>query len=78
MKTYSTKKYLFYGGIVSLVYLLTFSGAAFNGVLVNDTVLTQKQAEVTQNEFGFKPKTSSTDNYETIENIFKIINFTQF
>jgi hypothetical protein len=73
------KKYLLHGSIYLIVFFSIFSGTTFNNVFISDSVLIQEHPEVTPNNFDLKPKTSSIDNYETIESIFaqKLTDYSQ-
>ena len=79
MKTNSMKKFIFCSSILLLVSCSIFFGAGFNNDPVSESVLTQDQHEGTQNNIDLELKTSSIDNYETIESVFaqKITDYSQ-
>jgi hypothetical protein len=79
MKMNSMKKYLFCSSIILLVYCSFFAGTAFSNETINDPVLVQEQLEDTQIFFNLEPKTSSLNNYETIESVFaqKLTDYSQ-
>ena len=75
----SIKKCLFCSSIILLVCCPIFYGIAFNNDTINDPVFVQEQLEDTQKNLELEPKTSSIDNYETIESIFtqKLTDYSQ-
>ena len=79
MKLNSMKKYLLHSSIYLIVFCSIFSEIPINNAFISDSVLIQEQSEVTPNNFNLKPKTSSIDNYETIETIFaqKLTDYSQ-
>ncbi|NVM19836.1 MAG: hypothetical protein HWN80_19190 [Candidatus Lokiarchaeota archaeon] len=79
MKRNNMKKYLYYSGFVFIVCCSIFSGTAFNEIAIYDSVLIQESLGDTQKNFDLELKTSSLDNYETIESIFsqKLTDYSQ-
>jgi len=79
MKMNSMKKYLFCSSIILIVYCSFFAGTPYSNETINNPVLIQDQLEDTQKNLELAPKTSSKDNYETIESIFtqKLTDYSQ-
>jgi hypothetical protein len=79
MNMNSMKKYLLHGSIYLVVFCSIFSGSTFNEVFISDSVLIQEQPEDTQDISDLEPRTSSINNYETIESIFaqKLTDYSQ-